>query len=538
MTRKVLPLLLGLALIVAITPFAPVGDTPTAHAGGSWSAWAYNADTGQLVHVFPDGAPAVEMMFPLPPGTSSYPTDLTISRDGALLAACLTDDIGAASVRVYDIYAGVYVAAYIPTGPILGCSLDQYSFSEDGTQLAFGIINHFGFDPAETRPSWEVVVMEMNTSAILYRLDANTAAVAALGEELVNVLPMIRTFQMKTATFPGLITFAPIYYASEGAPEYPSMVWNLTDSTVQIAGPYGKSGFDVLLPNSEVIWVDADASFPVTTPMGPGPAFNVMMYSNKMGDRYPILVEPDMIPLNARFVDDGRKAAVMMMNADGSATSWAVVDRSGAVYALPALDTYEVWGTMDGYVFVSNSSSGGPVEIRYHRFAEGNPTPTEFVAWTDMAGGFWRIIWANPLSGGAGLPAFPPAGILGEPPVMPTATTGVPPLDPTVTLPAGPTATLPAGPTGTATLTALSVGGRATVTTTEGDQLRVRSGAGTAYAVLFYLPAGSGVNLMEGPVEADALTWWRVRADDGRMGWAVEGVMDGGSFLQTLTPVG
>lgn len=528
MTRKTLPLLLTILLAVAILPVAPLHDIPAARAGGSWSAWAYNADTGQLVHIFPDGAPAVELLFPLPPGTSSYPTDLTLSRDGQLLAACLTDDIGAASVRVYDIYAGVYVAAYLPAGPILGCSLDQYGFSEDGTQLAFGIINHYGFDPADTRPAWEVVVMEMNASAIPYRLDATSPAVTALGEELTNVLPVIRTFQMATGTFPGLITFAPIYYASEGAPEYPSMGWNLTDGTVEITGPYGKSGFDVLLPNSEVIWVDADGSFPATAPVGPGPAFNVMMYSNKMGDRYPIFVEAGKIPMSARFVDDGRKAAVVMTDAGGN-TSWAVVDRSGAAFALPALDTYEVWGTLDGYVFVSNSSSGGPVEIRYHRFTEGNPTPSEFVAWTDMAGGFWRIIWANPLSGGTGLPAFPPVGLLGEPPMMPITTLPVP-LDPTVTP--------PSLPTGTATLLALSVGGRATVTTTEGDQLRVRSSAGVAYAVLFSLPAGSQVNVMEGPVSADGLSWWRIRADDGRMGWAVEGVMDGSSFLQTLTPVG
>jgi hypothetical protein len=528
MTRKVLPLLLALLMAVASVLAAPLPGTLTAYAGGSWSAWAYNAETGQLVHVFPDGAPAVEMAFPLPPGTSNYPIDVTFSRDGRLLAACLTDDAGVSSVRAYDVYAGVYIAAYISSGPVLGCSLEQYGFSEDGTQLAFGVINHYGFDGADTRPSWEVVVMEMNTSAILYHLDAESAEVATLGEDLSNVLPYIRTFQMKTATFPGLITFAPVYYASEGAPEYLSVVWNLTDGTVRDEGPYGKSGFDVLLSNGEVIWVDTDDAYPVTLPVGPGPAFNVAMYSNKAGDRYPIFFQDGKIPMNARFVDDGRKVAVMLSDSDGN-SSWAVVDRSGAAAALPPMDTYEVWGTPDGYVFASNSSSGGPVEVRYHRFTGDSLTPAEFVAWTDMAGGFWRIVWATPLTGDPTLTPFASLTLLGEPPIMPTAT---------LPGPVAVTATPLVPPTMTPASAVLAVGTRAAVTTTDGDELRVRSGAGTAYAVLFSLPEGSEVNIMEGPILADSLTWWRVRADDGRTGWAVEGVMDGGSYLQTLTPIG
>ena len=128
-------LLLGLVggLLPAATPVA---------AGGSWSAWVYNPDSGQLVHVFPDGVAAATLAFPLPPGTSRYPYDVTISRDGALLAACLIDDADNPSVRVYDIYGGSYIAAYIPSGPIDGCSLTRYGFSQDGTSLAFGILNY------------------------------------------------------------------------------------------------------------------------------------------------------------------------------------------------------------------------------------------------------------------------------------------------------------------------------------------------------------------------------------------------------------
>ncbi len=41
-------------------------DARPAQAGGSWSAWLYNAEHGTLVHVFPDGVPAITMTLPLP----------------------------------------------------------------------------------------------------------------------------------------------------------------------------------------------------------------------------------------------------------------------------------------------------------------------------------------------------------------------------------------------------------------------------------------------------------------------------------------
>jgi tetratricopeptide (TPR) repeat protein/uncharacterized protein YgiM (DUF1202 family) len=70
----------------------------------------------------------------------------------------------------------------------------------------------------------------------------------------------------------------------------------------------------------------------------------------------------------------------------------------------------------------------------------------------------------------------------------------------------------------------LLVGGDAVVTSTEGDTLRVRAGAGRSFEVIAQFEPGTLVTLLEGPQIADDLSWWKIRSEDGVEGWAVERV--------------
>lgn len=553
-----------IAAVLILTGLLPGGAAvQPAAAGGSWSAWAYNSTTGQMVHAFPDGAAATTMMFPLPPGTSSYPHEVTISRDGALLAACLTDDAGNPSVRVYDIYNGVYIAAYMPTAPIVACSLGRYAFSPDGSSLAFGILNHYP-DPADPRPDWEVIVMQMYTGAILYQINSSSPAITALGRDYTGHLPFVRIYDTN------VIAIAPVRWGTEGAAEYDSLIWQLATGAVSIVGPYGKSSLDFYLPDSEVIWVDEDPSLPTGTLEGPGFLFNVVMYSNKMGDLYPIFHNGPSVLEMARFIDGGRRIAVRSYTAPGPA-QWLTMDRSGVTGLLPiGAEVNSVWGTPDGDVFLMMDAAGIP-SIRYHRFSPGAAMPTEFTAWTGTPARGWRIIWVNPLSGDPGLAPFPSLPMPGAPPAIvtlpPPAVITLPPaavvtLPPAavVTLPPPVVVTLPAPITvltpqiqipivGTPQFQSppiamtpappqqLYPGGPAQVHTTEGDMLRVRSGPGTGFQVVFQLANGTMVRILEGPTEANGYSWWRIQTSDGRSGWVVEGVTDNGTFLQTLIPM-
>jgi hypothetical protein len=191
--------------------------------------------------------------------------------------------------------------------------------------------------------------------------------------------------------------------------------------------------------------------------------------------------------------------------------------------------SYDLWGTLDGYVFLDNHLGAG-AEVRYHRFT-GAPLPEIYVAWSGLPDQYWRIIWVNPLTGGTGLPPFPPLAVLGPPPLPATAT-----VMPTLTLPPPPIVPTPTVSSGGGT-SGLAVGARARIHTTEGDMLRIRSGPGLSFAVSFQLADGTPVILLEGPRSADGLVWWRIQTDDGRGGWCIEGLMDSGAYLQTLVPL-
>jgi len=512
-TRTVALLAVAVALAAGLLPWS--GAARPAEAGGSWSAWLYNPETGRLVHAFPDGAAPVEMPFPLPPDTSRYPSlnQVAISPDGSLLAMCLYNDSDEFSVRVYDIYNEVYIAAYIPGGPVMECGLTPQSFSEDGSQVAVGIFNHYPGD-GDPRPQWELVVMQMHTSAILHRIDSSSPAITALGADVDGAVPFVRSFQMATPSFPGVLAFIPVRWGTEGFREYPSIVWQLSDGSVSINGPYGKTSLGLLPNPSEAVWVEEDDAFPKGELMGPGYLFNIVMYSNKAGDRYPIYSGAGQILGASVFIDNGRRLAIRTFDGMSSAEQWWVLARGGEYSALPIpARVYQVWGTVDGYAFVASSGEPGVTpELRYHRFT-GGPAPEQYVAWSGTPGEYWSIIWANPLEGEAGLPPFSPLTIIGPPPVM----TDTP---------------APVTPPGAV----LAPGGTARVQTTAGDMLRVRTGPGLSFAIATQLTNGTLVSVLEGPVSADGLSWWRIDAPGRGSGWAVEGVMDGASYLQTLVP--
>jgi hypothetical protein len=494
------PLLAAAVIVIMVIPLLAGWGQPAA-AGGSWSAWLYRQDTGQLVHIMPDGAAATSMAFPLPPGTSTNPYVLAFSRNEALLAACLTDNSGNPSVRIYDIYNHTYVGAYILSGPIQACSLGRYAFNEDGTRLAFGILNHYP-DPADPRPDWELIVMATDgSSAIINRLASNNPAVAALGTDYRGMLPEVTAFESN------VIAFRPIRWGTEGAPEYDSLVWQLTSGDVTRIGPYGKSSLDFLIPNGEAIWIEQLPDFPTGYLEGMGFLFNVVMYSNKAGDWYPIFHQPGGVIEEARMIQGGQRAAVRVYTYPGP-SQWWYLDRTGPTGLLPVGgNVYDLWGTLDGYVYMDPQGSpvGGPM-LTYHRYT-GGAGPEVQNLWTADPGSHWQIIWVNPLSGGAGLTPFLNIGA----PALPPPAMATP---------------------------SLHTGGSAIVHTTEGDMLRIRSGPGTGYGVQFQLPDGAPVTLLEGPTAVGGYNWWFIRAGDGRSGWAVEAVPEGDGWLQTLIPTG
>jgi hypothetical protein len=81
--------------------------------------------------------------------------------------------------------------------------------------------------------------------------------------------------------------------------------------------------------------------------------------------------------------------------------------------------------------------------------------------------------------------------------------------------------TIPVAPISAPAAAALTVGGRAEVVFAGGVNLRVAPSI-TAEAWPNGLELGEDMEVLEGPVNADGLIWWRVRTDVNREGWAAE----------------
>src|SRR5690606_543392 len=89
-----------------------------------------------------------------------------------------------------------------------------------------------------------------------------------------------------------------------------------------------------------------------------------------------------------------------------------------------------------------------------------------------------------------------------------------------------------AGSTAVVSVPELEIGGKATIATSNGDALNVRSDAGTIYEIRAKARLSTSADVVDGPRDADGFTWWYIKLPDGRAGWAVQRA-DG---HQTLVP--
>ncbi len=385
--------------------------------GGAWRAWLYNFSSNTLALVRLDRTTETYTL-PLPEDIYPY-SNPVFSSDGALLAFCQTDSQGNASVRVHDIFAGADLMDY-SLGVIAGCSVGPAAFSEDKTQLAFGVLNYYPPDPQADpeKPAWELLVADLASGEIAHRFDSNAPALAGLGLRAnltqMGFMPMVRYFHA------GQIAFALMPWATEGTAEADGLLWQLGDGSVSALDLYGKLSMDTLDETGEVIWLDADESLPMPEPFPAlGPLFNVVMYANKTGERRAIFTQTTA-PVQARFIDEGRRVAVQMVGAfdeqTGTApTQWAMLDRAGAVEMLPSeLSDHNLVNAPEGFAILHTEYRGADftdplTELRYYRIVDsgGGLALEGTVLWDDPTDA-WMIAWSPAIVVPETLAPFPP----------------------------------------------------------------------------------------------------------------------------------
>ncbi|MBC8249262.1 MAG: SH3 domain-containing protein, partial [Anaerolineales bacterium] len=101
--------------------------------------------------------------------------------------------------------------------------------------------------------------------------------------------------------------------------------------------------------------------------------------------------------------------------------------------------------------------------------------------------------------------------------IIPTVTPALPTLAPF------PTATPTPKPTPTPSVpTEIGVGGYVKVVGAEAEELSYRTGPGLNFARLKLVKDGVILKVLDGPEEADGLTWWRLEDEEGDIGWAAD----------------
>lgn len=492
---------------------------------GNWQAQLYEPSAGMMVLVDNTGVVSDAYTLPLPAGFDHFPTTVASGHGGSPQAYVAFNSMTFQGVLVVSQRDRILASYALP--PSFATSFeflaDESVFSEDNHRVAIG----YSLDDA----GWGILVLNTITGQADYSLRSDMPVVAPLGlASSAGVTPVIRQLNRQT------LTFNLVLGSNENRYDLKTYDWQLDTTTLTANPVFTSLDSDVFRPTGDMIMTAVDNRLDnQRQTFAFAQANSLHVYEMRSGARFPFFNRADATLQSPRFIQNGERVLVDSATADGR-YSWLVLERNGAVFgALPtAITLNEVRGVSDGFIYTTDTFADGArtlvaVDTRGGLNA-GVPV------WTSGAGEQPLLVWAGQatISAQALSTVYTAWAQLAEPVYAPGS---VPFNAPTLNQPlvVSPAEVIPPEVTRSLT-TVLRPGGRAAVHTTDGDQLNVRAGAGTAYLIVAKLGEGARVTIMDGPVAADGYTWWQVRTDSGIAGWVVESVENDGQRLQTLLP--
>ena len=79
----------------------------------------------------------------------------------------------------------------------------------------------------------------------------------------------------------------------------------------------------------------------------------------------------------------------------------------------------------------------------------------------------------------------------------------------------------------------VSVGEEARVAFTDGSNMRIRENPGFSQVILYRVPEGTFIEVLDGPQCTDGNNWWKIRTENGLDGWMTES-QDGVYLLEPI----
>lgn len=348
-------------LLVLITFALTLNPSPKTHAAeSSWVVWLLNSNSRELMKVTPYAAQSFAWPFAAMPYSTS---DVAISPDNRLAAACLMDDAGRWSVGVAEIETG-QALANLEYDTLQGCSTTRASFSPDSTQVAFGVVYYLPNTPdaPTSGPVAALHVLDIasgDVTTLEFGLDGLTALFEEqLQQQPTAVLPIVVDFDGETVTFQLSV------YAIGGNFVVTAEQWTIEPGFSERRDRFANPGVQYFPSTGEVVWPDVSNTYPRAQPPGPIPAYNVVRYQGVSGDPLTIFTpnaESPMLVVGVEWANNGAVLLVHLLGEHRPDMSsipeyWVALDRAGNIVDLPAdITGFQVFGSPQGFFYLSTT---------------------------------------------------------------------------------------------------------------------------------------------------------------------------------------
>ncbi len=496
----------------------------------AWTAWLHYGRHMTLIDS--NGDTLREVDLPIPQGYTSLDyrsqAHVAVSNNGHLVAYLAEGTQIPKLLVVYDIYQEQIKLTYAISDHIANSSmflLDGQLFNQQDTAFAFGYSfirdNSYG---------WRIIVLDLAAGRLIYEL-SNTPSDNGVVEpdHATYWTPMIRAYQGTE------IVFTLQESGLEGKSE--SIRWNTLGGDLQSDIIYPHLYTDTLSSTGEVLIPFEDERFP--SEVAPPYLYGVYSTAQEVYDplsrtRFPFFAAYGY----PYFVQNGERvlisAASYISPSSPNVVVMTLVDRDGQVINKFQVPENMVMSSIDavsnGFVYTTSLalvdrsySMAIPavyeVDTRDDQLDLGRVvwqiSLKEFRDYTEpLQQPFFDIAWVH---SDAPVGPFKPWAQLADPVYAPTPPPSAVTITPTL---------IPTPPP------LFYVGQTVRVQTIDGEILNLRAQATRKSEIVVYIEDDTHLELLEGPVEAEGFSWWRVRLPDGLEGWVVEN--DG--ELQTLMP--
>jgi Bacterial SH3 domain len=505
-------------LIFILTAFVLLSGITAADARPyGWTAWLHYGRHMTLVNAAGESLREVDL-----PAPDGYTIDtlgagiMAVSHKGDLIAyAPFRPNSDLIHIVIYDSANQTLMLDYIfSAGTEPASLLSNIRFSEDDNLIAFSyIFTHNELTPSAEKRGWGMAVLNILTGKLIYQLSNTQFTTSEPGFSTLDgwEAPIVQSYNDSKITF---ILIPPVSSGVRG------FTWNTL--TGEISEDIALLGvhYSVFEPTNEAIGVFSNRE--------DDPHYTLQVYDPIIHARYPFYAGDGWgHSITTAFVQNGERVLI-----GNSGSSLTLVERNG--------QTIDQWNVSD--YFVINTAQGIPDGFLYTAFIDHSPVAgdelgipilaavntrdnqldfgqplwhlsfQEFRARAKVDSPLLEIVWEHDDA---------PRG-----PYIPWAQLAPPVYELT---PAG---TLPP-PTMIPTPEPLfQISMTVHVQTTGGEILNLRSDHTRTADVIMYLKDNTPLTLLEGPVESEGYTWWRVRTPDGVEGWTVAN----NGELQTLVP--